>query len=208
MIPGRNIYRICTECQGTLIQRTISSGNSFGGRFWTDGWRSTPMLPLLPWLVECPHCHALLWLDELPSTGEAEWDVPETAPCACEPMPGRIQELVDGANLTREQELHARRCLWWAGNHLRRDNPDSAPLSDKERVNLVALLPLFDGRTGEGRISRGEVLRELGDFEQATRILGRRFDQRLEPVACFIRDEIQAGKASVAELWPMPRPCR
>lgn len=205
MLPGKSVIRACTECKGTLTQATLQSGNTFGGRFWTDGWRNTPMLPLLPWLVECPHCHAMVWLDELPVVDEVDWDVPASAPRACVPALDRIEVLAKEQSLTREQEIHARRCLWWAWNHPRRDNPEPIPLSDRERVNLLALFPLIDGRTGEGRISRGEILRELGEFVRAKEVLSRKFNERLEPVARFIRDEIDTGRSSVAELWSMPR---
>jgi len=65
MLPGLTIIKKCSACSKLIKQETISSGNTFGATFWTDGKREAPMLPEQPWLVMCPHCHVPLWIDEL-----------------------------------------------------------------------------------------------------------------------------------------------
>src|SRR4030067_1169918 len=70
MLPGNTIIRKCTACAKPIEQDTISSGNTFGATYWTDGKCNAPMLPDQPWLVMCPHCHSALWIDELKILGE------------------------------------------------------------------------------------------------------------------------------------------
>jgi hypothetical protein len=60
LIPGPDIVRECPKCRVPLLQHTISSGNTFGAQFWTDGLILAPMLPDQPWLVKCPNCGTLL----------------------------------------------------------------------------------------------------------------------------------------------------
>lgn len=62
MVPGESMIRRCPSCDGSIRQRILMSGNTFGARFWTDGKMDAPMLPSYPPLVRCPHCDTLLWL--------------------------------------------------------------------------------------------------------------------------------------------------
>lgn len=64
MMPGPTAIRRCSACSKLIAERTIMSGNTFGARRWTDGKLNAPMLPEQPWLVKCPHCFALVWIDE------------------------------------------------------------------------------------------------------------------------------------------------
>lgn len=36
MVPGESIVRRCPSCEGSIRQRTLASGNTFGARFWTS----------------------------------------------------------------------------------------------------------------------------------------------------------------------------
>lgn len=64
MLPGITYVRGCPGCGGAILQHTLASGNTFGARFWTDGWMEAPMLPDRPWLVKCGKCVTLFWIDE------------------------------------------------------------------------------------------------------------------------------------------------
>jgi hypothetical protein len=73
MMPGPTLIRRCSLCLKLFLQETISSGNTFGASWWTDGKMEAPMLPDEPWLVKCPHCGALLWIDEQEEVGNFSW---------------------------------------------------------------------------------------------------------------------------------------
>ena len=79
MLPGPTIIRRCSQCDQLIEESTIMSGNTFGATYWTDGKREAPMLPNTLWLVQCPHCQALAWLDEQEQVGEkAPWGADDT----------------------------------------------------------------------------------------------------------------------------------
>ena len=65
MLPGPDMYKHCSSCHQLIIEETLMSGNTFGAIYWSDGKREAPMLPKTPWLITCPHCKALLWIDAL-----------------------------------------------------------------------------------------------------------------------------------------------
>ena len=65
MIPGPTTIKKCSECSGLIKENSILSGNTVGAKYWTDGKGYAPMLPDWFWLVKCPHCHNLLWINEL-----------------------------------------------------------------------------------------------------------------------------------------------
>lgn len=64
MIAGRTHIRECSLCGKYIKQQTFVSGNTLLARFWTDGKIEGPMLPNEPRLVKCPHCGALIWINE------------------------------------------------------------------------------------------------------------------------------------------------
>ena len=75
MTPGPTLVKKCSECMQLVTQQTILSGNTIGSRFWTDGKRHFPMLPDFPQLVECPHCQAFVWIEELEQVGDMDsWE--------------------------------------------------------------------------------------------------------------------------------------
>jgi hypothetical protein len=59
MLPGPiSLYR-CTSCQELFSRRTLSSGNTLGAKYRSDGQMNARMWPQTPPLVTCPHCQAL-----------------------------------------------------------------------------------------------------------------------------------------------------
>ena len=75
MLPGPTIIRRCSNCNQKMGEATILSGNTCGAECRTDGFMLAPMLPQNKWLVKCPHCESLLWLDELENVELNNFDV-------------------------------------------------------------------------------------------------------------------------------------
>jgi hypothetical protein len=46
------------------MRPSCAEGNTIGAIYWTDGKREAKMLPNHPWLVKCPVCSRLFWVDE------------------------------------------------------------------------------------------------------------------------------------------------
>lgn len=198
MLRGPDIMRACRECGGAIAQPVLRSGNTFGARLWTDGFRRAPMLPMMPWLVECPHCKALLWIDE--QQENPAWESLSGVPVVRAPAIERFRDMLVTVGGDRRKEAFLRRHLWWDGNHARRDpKKPQLPLGEAERENLMALVALLGVKDPEDRIFRAEALRELGEFDQALAVLDVEFDDEYEEIVQQIRRLARERNPWVAE---------
>ena len=167
MLYGPTLIKICQHCQGLIEELTLDSGNTIRARCWTDGKLHAPMLPDTPRLVKCPHCAAMLWLEELPLKQEVY--MPHAIPGAQAYMAPTYSDLIALLNavaLTPEKERYVRIRTWWAGNDRRRDTEIMSTLSTQEKQNLEALKPLLALSNTEGRLMLAEIHRELGAFQE------------------------------------------
>lgn len=204
MLPGPTIIRLCSSCTGQIEDATIESGNTAGALFWTDGKCDAPMLPSRPWLIKCPHCEALLWLDELDVVGEIEpvgksIEFPEARDYRSPSFNEYLAMLETGiSHKNKKLYLHIR--AWWAGNDMRRLDLQRIPLSEDETNNLTSLAELLDISDDNDRIMKVEALRELGRFEEAASLLESPFAESFEAVAGFIKTLISEQDALVAKI--------
>ncbi len=205
MLPGPTIIKKCSECSGVIAEDTIASGNTFSAIFWTDGKKDAPMLPDQPWLVKCPHCQALIWIDEQEKVGEIQpfsdsASYKDTKPYSVPELQDYFSELKK-SKIGREKEQYIRLRAWWAGNDKRRSADDiKEKLSEEERRNLQELEKMLDPSDDGNRIMIAEIKRELGQFEDADNLLSRPFDDELSHTASIIRELIQKRDPFVAEL--------
>jgi hypothetical protein len=161
MTPGPTIIRECSQCGKLMTEHTIGSGNTFGARFWTDGFRDAPMLPDKPWLVKCPHCDFPVWIDEQKQVGEiSPWSSAvrdgtafADARPTITPALQDYEAFLETATVDQEKEQYVRLRAWWAGNDQRRELGRTKPLGDFESRNLHALVRLLgDADDGLGPI--------------------------------------------------------
>ena len=204
MLPGPTIIKKCSACSNLIGEHTIASGNTFRARFWTDGKRDAPMLPDHPWLVKCPHCNALLWIDEQETLGEIKpWDRSGTFSNsrACEtPSAQDYFSMFEKSISDLGKERYVRLRAWWAGNDDRRSQKTKRPLSDREKANLRRFADLLDEADGHDRVMKVEVLRELGRFDEAMSLMAQPFDDELSQAVSIIRDLIAKKDQFVAEI--------
>lgn len=174
MLPGPTIIRQCAACAQPFQQETLLSGNTFGATFWTDGKMEAPMLPERHALIKCPHCQALLWIDEQGILDEVDWGDQNAYPEARDSLVPTFADylaLLESGDYPPEQERYLRFHAWWAGNQPRRKSATPSPLSLSEIENLRHLAALADEADEEDRIMKAEILRELGQFDQAVALL-------------------------------------
>ena len=87
-----------------------------------------------------------------------------------------IAALTEAPPQSRERELHLRVRLWWALNdHHRHDNSSSSaprPAMQRSiaRPNMLRILELIEHRP-QAQVTRGELLRQLGRFDEAVAVL-------------------------------------
>lgn len=180
MMPGPIIIRECPHCKGHFKESTIASGNTFGARYWTDGKMEADMLPEEDWLVSCPNCLFPVWVDTAIEVGRVERPYRETAgdyknadqieygrtPSA----EGYLMVLRDNSMPTEEQK-YIRLRLWRLWNDARRKSRKPQPLKNYEIVNLEALFKLLDGEDIDELVTKAEIKRELGRFNEAIQLL-------------------------------------
>ncbi len=67
------IYK-CPNCDNKFSKKSLISGNTFGGRFYSDGKSIAPMLPSFPNLTKCEKCGAFIWFSKMEVIEEIEFD--------------------------------------------------------------------------------------------------------------------------------------
>lgn len=72
MIPGPDQIVACPNCGALAKYMTLTSGNTFGARVWTDGKQVAPMLPRPPAVVKCQQCAECHWLADARKVGTVE----------------------------------------------------------------------------------------------------------------------------------------
>lgn len=166
------------------------------------------MLPDQPWLVKCQHCSTLIWIDEQTQVGEiALWGsetddrnrFPEARPGST-PTLQDYADFLDAGESDKNKERYVRLRAWWAGNDPRRETGHSTQFDSFETQNLRAFLALLDEAEDNDRLMKAEVLRELGEFNEAENLLATEFDDELTQAVSVIRDLNQKRIATVAEM--------
>ena len=202
--PGPDIIRECPKCNAALKQETMLSGNTFGAQFWTDGKMDAPMRPDYPWLVKCPKCGTLFWIDESKKLGE-RWYPEKTWPDAIDPSKpteADLLSLLGAEKLPKEKELYVRRRSWWAANDAIRWNEEAtSSLLPAQEANLQVLANLMDERKPDERLTKAEIFRELKKFDDCIALLTQPFDDaRKAEVAAFIKKLAEQKFWTVREI--------
>ena len=202
-----SIIRKCASCDLHIQEDVLASGHTSNARYWTDGKCEAPMLPDSHWLIACPHCDALAWIDELEQAGTWDWysgqpRLPVFAD-AREPDEPTLEQylfVLARPGLGRDKERYARIRAWWASNDRRREGGERSALSPRERANLERLVQLLDPASPSDRLMRAEILRELGRFTRALDELDSPLDEDFAEVALRIRSLAASCDPYVAEV--------
>ena len=203
MFPGPTIIKYCANCAQPFAQETLLSGNTFGAKFWTDGKREAPMLPDQHALINCPHCQALLWIDEQQTLSEVDWgerDQFKNARAYLVPVFEDYLVALESDGLDLEKKQYLRRWAWWTGNNPRRKSVTPQPLSVPETENLLGLAELLNESNDDDRLMKAEILRELGRFTEARVLLNGPFDLDYAQPIAIIRDCIDRSDPFVQEM--------
>ncbi len=217
MLPGPDIVIECPKCEVLARYFTLTSGNTFGARRWTDGKVIAPMSPNPPAITRCRDCGHYYWLSDAKEIGEIPMlerepvDIPSAWKKAKHVRELSESEYLEairtGAASSREQQLHLRICAWWASNDPLRSQEKNAvhrtqtapPRSVEAIMNLEHLLDLLDIGNPYQRFMRAEALRELGRYDDAIRLLEFDFPSDYESVVALIRSLAQEKDPVVGE---------
>jgi hypothetical protein len=202
MLPGPTYIYECPSCKGLLERRSISSGNTSRAKFRSDGQMRAPMLPTTPLLVACPKCKAsIFWpsskeVDSYETnvmTGFLGADPPSVETLAFraemkakklrykdvfgyeQASSAQIIEFIRNGSAESSFELPLRLLFWQRVNDERLE-VGRIGLNSDEQENLQKLLLLIDLKTDSHRLQKAEIYRQLGQFNDAMRILDYNFD--------------------------------
>jgi hypothetical protein len=205
MTPGPDkILKL--PASGSLVRiSTILSGNTFGGRFWSDGKREAPMLPDAPWLRRQPLTGEFFWTDECEEIAEVEPSSKgsryEEVPMAATPDLDQLRDALGrGLAGSPEKERYLRTRLWWAMNDPVRAGKATAPAGPGFEQNLVQLQTLFDLNDPDQRLMAVEMARERGDFASATELFEFQFPAGYEDAVAFFKRLTEANDSLVREF--------
>ena len=195
MTPGSTHVVRCPSCSQLGAYPTIASGNTFGAVYYTDGRRVAPMLPNTPSVVRCGGCSGVFWLESATTVGKySPWRSggesidPTWTSAARLVEPDEHQYLAALDQLIAAQPdkaKDARLFTWWRGNDQYR-GPSPRTMKDNPEVvatrhyNMRALMGLLDTTEPVDQLMRAEVLRQLGEFELATKALTRHFPSEFD----------------------------
>lgn len=194
-------------CKKPVKFSTISSGNTFGATYWTDGMKEAPMLPDEPWLRISPTEKVMFWSDECEEIGQidyfsgksvnSEW---KDLDYAEEPSEAEYMvALQSGLAKTRKKERYIRMRLWWRGNdRIRRD--ESSELSEVHLENLHCFEAILSEGDPDQRLMKAEVLRQLSRFDDALRHLDADYPEGYSDAVQRIRELALQSNAKVATL--------
>ena len=166
------------------------------------------MLPETPWLVKCPHCGHLIWIDEAWQVGKKDpFGQSSRWPDALltyeelnelEHLAALDTQLADTPKKIRYIRMRA----WWQANDRFRETiPDrAADLSVQARSNMEALSNMLSESDENQRLMKAELARELGRFEEAERLLAFGYSNRVSTYVQRISELVKIRDARVAKL--------
>lgn len=153
------------------------------------------MLPEALELVKCGHCAALIWIDEQLKVGEIEqpWLNNGYFKGSCRYKIPSAQDyflVLAIGKFDKQKEVYLRIHAWWAGNDIRRDNNNPPPLSKDEIANLRAFAKMMNRKKTHEvtRITMAEIMRELGKYKEAMKLLSKPFSKELAYTAKKIKE--------------------
>ncbi|NTW25764.1 MAG: hypothetical protein HGA37_13795 [Lentimicrobium sp.] len=200
MILSNPLLLNCPGCSAPHTCINMLSGNTFGGIFWSDGCYLAPMLPDVPRFTKCYVCGLIFNQQNCPKT-ESESEETDSYP---EITTLDKEELIAalGSNAykgIKEDEIYLRIRLWWAMNPrpFHANETKALTVDAAYRENALALLNLLDDQEEDELITKAELNRNLGQFDECLRYISKVKDKYNEKRVKQIKAAALSGQNSV-----------
>lgn len=185
----------CPDCGCKFTAISVASCNTFGAKFYTDGFVDGSMYDEGSALLSCPECNRYIWRDDVPdrefiqdSTYFNDPELRSLPKARCIGLSDYEKLLDQGLWKTEDQETYVRIRAWWSYNCIFRDHAiDDFRLSPKQESNLLRLLQLLNPKNPDEAITRAEILRELGEFDECLKQLQQPYGDGYLPVTDAIK---------------------
>lgn len=172
MKPGKPQILTCPHCGGEKQIMSIVSGNTFGAEYWSDNKVIAPMYPEISLVQKCPHCGKYYLKSHQEVRYAAKGYSFELGLLTFPEMKEAFTQLASEGFRDFQEELLVRLMLFHSFNdfYYRSDagvevNPDDFALFAEQGRWLI------ENHWKDGLL-KAEILREIGDFEQAKTIAG------------------------------------
>ena len=189
--PPYPISLTCPHCRQRYSHTIMSSGNTCGATFYSDGFFcNASMWHKEVQIIRCRRCKCFVWTRNMINRNTEihmfhQVFIPQTKPLTLQET---VDALVQGVAEDKNDEISLRMSLWWHFNNRIRKiqywsktevTPEVKQLKllrneEEENIwneNLVALFDLLDVTDQDDRLMQAEILRGRGKFDQAIEIL-------------------------------------
>ena len=206
MLPGKDRIILCPSCQNQFRQSTLASGNTLGATYWTDGKCEAPMLPDSVIVSYCEECDNFFWVEDAELIDKVEFDsgkYPDAELLKELTLEQYIEALEKLEVKDDEDTLYLLRQIWWNYNdYYRNDDQEEISKDIEEHMPalLEKLLDALNDNNDENLILKGELFRELGEFEKALEQLNKITDPEYDEVKKYIIDLAEQGISELKEL--------
>jgi len=209
MIPGPTIIRECPKCSQYIKQVTLESGNTVGARFWTDGKMDAPMMSDQPWLVKCPACKNLFWVDKAKQLAELDPLAKAKKEFSDALMFEHLTEtdylkFLQTKKISKKKEEYVRIRAWWCTNDsMRHEKPtkrSKVVFTKDQEDNISRLYELLDEEDPNQRLMKAEIARERGMFDEAMSLLEYKFPEGFDKAVSVVRGLCKSHSAVLAEI--------
>ena len=189
MIPGSNDIIGCPSCGTAHRLGSLSSGNTVGARWWSDGKREAPMLPSSPLVTRCRGCRRYFWLSRGERLGVIAGFFPE---------PNRDVLLVD-LGPRRDELLAVLGRVRGVPPHEARALLERVPVEVAQDIPRDTARELIEEFQGLGATARVRPVLDRPERPER-RLLLRAVGPRRVEVMAVLREHFQVGLAEVKGL--------
>ena len=198
----------CPDCDCKFTVWAVASCNTFGAKFYTDGFVDGPMYDEGGALLTCPVCNRYYWeedvhtLESMLSHQCSDDSELRSFPSAGLVRGRQYEDVLHQALWKNEaQEKYIRIRAWWSFNSAYRDHAtEEFALSPEQETNLLRLLQLLSTKNSNESVIKAEVLRELGQFEECLKQLDQSFADRHLPTVDAIKKLANSKKRHVGTV--------
>lgn len=201
MIPGKEQYYQCPECENVLSRGSLVSGNTIGAVLYSDAKSIARMLPQFPQISKCCACGCIFWLKENLRVYPTDSSKAKTAMFLS--LDEYFEALHNNVYSSIDEEIYIRQHIWWKfndrsrkGNKLFLDDNDE----QKWKQNLCELENLLDSEDTTSKLLVIEINRSLGKFDKCKYLLGEVNDPNLNWVVEKFAEEIEKKNTFVVQL--------
>jgi hypothetical protein len=206
MLLGDIIFYKCPKCGSYTHKESLLSGNTFGAKNYSDGKQIAPMLPTFPYLNKCENCGHFYWLNN-----KTKADINSVSDSSkkhtarfleIDEFKGALMYMKD---LDAAHERYIRNQIYWSFNDRTRNGKDIFINEDEEILyisNILFLFDLLDENKTEDLITKAEMHRNIGLFDDAIKYLDKIENKDFKWVVDRIRNKAINGEKEVFLLNP------